>query len=131
MKHMLESLYSDHRSMVVALDAMQHLVRRHTPQTAAADAVLDELARRHAGSEAEWPPFAAARDVFLRQYDTHMRLEEDVVMPIANRVIERPAWEAIEADFATRTDPLASVHGDELMPHVLRMPPAPLGHADP
>ncbi|HRI17168.1 MAG TPA: hemerythrin domain-containing protein [Burkholderiaceae bacterium] len=187
MKRMLESLYSDHRSIVVVLDAMQHLVRRHAPSSAAADLralrallyyldvyperhhhpreeqclfpairarthdadeALDQLARQHAGGEAairhleqlllrfheggepEWPAFAAAVDAFLRHYDAHMRLEEDVVMPIAERVIDAQSWHEIEADFNTRTDPLASVDAGTLMQHVLAMLPPPLGHAD-
>jgi len=187
MARKLESLYSDHRSILVVLDAMQHLARRHAPATAAsdaramrailyyldvyperhhhpreeqclfpavrartheADAALDELSRQHAagagairaleqlllryegGGEAEWPPLAAAIDTFVRHYDAHMRLEEEVVMPVADRVIDAATWREIEADFAARRDPLAAVEAGELMQRVLRMLPPPLGHAD-
>jgi len=187
MTRKLESLYGDHRSIVVVLDAMQHLARRHAPATAAsdakglrailyyldiyperhhhpreeeclfpavrsrtreADAAIDELTRQHAGGaaalraleqrllrfegggESEWPALAAAIEEFIRHYDAHMRLEEEVVMPIADRVIDPAAWRAIEAEFATRQDPLASVKASELMRHVLNMLPAPLGHAE-
>lgn len=184
MTPMLKSLYSDHRSISAVLDAMQHLVRRHTAAGGAADvkvyrailyyldvfperhhhpkeeqslfpairahthdadSALDTLTRQHAageasiraleqkllryeaGGEPEWADFALGVDEFIAHYEAHMRLEEDVVMPIAARALTAEDWRRVEAEFARQRDPLAATEPAQLLHRIVMLAPPPIG----
>ena len=97
-------------------------VAERSPEAATAIARLD---REHAGGEAAvrelqhlllgWElmgdarreAFALALERYIRYYLEHMRLEETVVLPAAQDALQPGDWTAIDAAFASNTNPLA------------------------
>ncbi|WP_309684232.1 hemerythrin domain-containing protein [Polaromonas sp.] len=67
-------------------------------------------------------------DFFLE----HLRLEEQVIIPEAQNVLLEPDWQALDAAFATNSDPLTGRGPtdpmyDRLLQRILMKPPAPVG----
>ncbi|MBL8385700.1 MAG: hemerythrin domain-containing protein [Burkholderiales bacterium] len=127
-----------------------HLFRRLEARTAAADAVLDELRREHAAGEAairdlehsllayeqsgSLQPFAEAVETFVADYFSHMRKEEDVVLPLAVQWLDAADWTDIAAAFAANRDPLAGqAEADfrKLFSRIVNLAPPPLGVGPP
>lgn len=128
--------------------ALFQAVRARTDR---ADAVIEQLERQHAAGAAamralaqlllRWQggepvdAFAAAAADFVARYREHMRLEEDVLMPLAQQTLTPEDWARIEAEFATHRDPLHGVApGDdpkEIFRRILYLAPAPIGLGDP
>ncbi len=61
----------------------------------------------------------------------HMRKEEDVILPVAEKALQPADWTAIDAAFASNADPLVGVSTQrefrELFRTVVNLMPAPLG----
>ena len=147
------------RAMLYYLDVFAE--REHHPKeedflfpalrrrSAEAGAVLDELGREHAhgertireleqallryeeGGEREFLLFAAAVERYVSLYFEHMRKEEQLVMPLAEKTLTAADWSAIEDAFASHRDPL---HGaptgddyDALFTRIVNLAPAPIG----
>jgi hemerythrin-like domain-containing protein len=129
-----------------------HLFSRLRERTHLADEVLDRLQEDHsygAGAlrqveqaflryEEGGTPFFAdfAREVlrYVAFYREHMRIEETLVFPLAERELEDEDWRAIEAAFAAHQDPIAS-RGEELdlqtlFTRIVTITPAPIGVGD-
>lgn len=126
------------------------LIRHHTHEI---DALLDQLTYEHqtgeqaireleaafmrfeVHGEAEFAAFAAMAEQYVQRYFEHMRREERVVMPLAERILKRSEWARIEADFASHQDPLAGTTPetdmDELFHRIVMLVPAPFGVGDP
>lgn len=123
-----------------------HLFRCLEARTPAADAVLDELRREHAAGESairslehsllayeqggRLEPFAEAVETFVADYFSHMRKEEDVLLPIAIRWLKPEDWVDIGAAFAANRDPLAGqAEADfrKLFSRIVNLAPPPLG----
>ena len=75
--------------------------------------------------------FAAAVDAYVDFHWNHMRKEEDVVLPLAKRVLTDTDWQAIDAAFSTNEDPLFGLKPQEafrrLFDLILELAPAPVG----
>lgn len=121
-------------------------VRRRTRE---ADEVLDVLERDHArgdellrelryllsrcrvGGAAAVDAFAATAEEYVDFHWRHMRLEEDVVMPLAERRLTAADWEPIDAAFRENEDPLFGARPREefrrLFGLILNRAPAPIG----
>ncbi|HEU0203966.1 MAG TPA: hypothetical protein VFR86_26450 [Burkholderiaceae bacterium] len=60
-----------------------------------------------------------------------MRTEEQVLLPIATRVLTHEDWRAIDREFESNRDPLTGREPDkefaELFRRIVRLLPAPLG----
>ncbi|MBI2493413.1 MAG: hemerythrin domain-containing protein [Candidatus Rokubacteria bacterium] len=126
-----------------------HLFKRLRARTREADAVLDELEAEHAQGErlihelrhalALWrvsgreglAGFARAVDGYVDLHWTHMRKEEDVVMPLAERALAPEDWAAIDAAFRANDDPVFGAKpGQEfrrLFQLIVNLAPPPLG----
>lgn len=122
------------------------LVRRRSPEAAA---LIDELEAQHArGAELlrglRWEltcheqgahptilPFAVLAREYVQFYWTHMRLEEDELLPLARRVLMADEWAEIDSAFAAHEDPLGGdTHADDphrLFERILRLSPPPIG----
>ena len=70
------------------------------------------LVRYEEGGAKEFPAFARAVDKFVQEYHAHMRKEEDVAFPMAERLLDAADWRAIDRAFEENRDPLA-VERDE------------------
>jgi len=65
-------------------------------------------------------------------YLEHMRVEETVILPLAEKVLTEADWHALNAAFATNQNPLSGriprdPQFDRLFTHIVRMAPAPVG----
>ncbi len=111
--------------------------------------VLDRLEREHAGGELAvrelehallaWEvmgeprrqAFVAALDRYLHFYLQHMRIEEDEVLPAAQRLLTSGDWAVLDAAFADNLDPLLghAVPDDyaPLFSAIVQRAPAPVG----
>lgn len=127
------------------------LFRAVRAKTDRADAVIAQLEGQHAAGAAamgtlaqllnRWQggesvnAFAAAGADFVARYREHMRLEEEVLMPIAQQVLGAAEWADIEAEFRRHDDPLHGIAaGDdptEMFRRILYLAPAPIGLGDP
>lgn len=76
--------------------------------------------------------FDAAAKRYLAFYLEHMRLEETVILPAAQRVLSDADWKELDAAFATNCDPLTGKYPrdpayDRLFTRIVMRAPAPIG----
>jgi hemerythrin-like domain-containing protein len=100
-----------------------HLFRALRARTGEARAALAELEREHREGDAQLAELreainraqsgaggaqelAAAVERYADFHWHHMRTEEDVIMPLAERVLTEEDWNGIDAAFADHDDPL-------------------------
>ena len=127
----------------------QHLFTALRRRTREADATLDVLERDHArgdellrdlryllsrcrvGGAAAIDTFAAAVEEYVDFHWRHMRLEEDLVLPLAEGWLTAADWAPIDAAFQANEDPLFGVRPREefrkLFGLILHRVPTPLG----
>ena len=78
--------------------------------------------------------FAAAEDYARMEWE-HMRKEEDLLLPIAERVLSDDDWATIHAAFKENDNPLFGLKPKEdaerLYQRILALAPSPMGYADP
>ena len=61
---------------------------------------------------------------------SHMRCEEQELLPLAEQSLAEEDWAAIEAAFAGNEDPIADLRGqdfDKLFTRIVSIAPAPFG----
>ncbi len=91
------------------------------------------LTRYRDGGSAEFPRFAALVAGYAAFHWEHMRLEENDLLPLAERHLTDADWDAIDAAFLGHTDPLLGAEqGDEyreLFRRIVNLAPAPIGVA--
>lgn len=114
-----------------------------------AEAIIAELEREHAGGEEalrrleqrlmryeeggdkEFPAFAEAVDKFIRGYRDHMHKEEQVVFPMAERLLRASDWQEIDRAFEENRDPLAAEREtrdfEKLFSRIVNLAPPPIG----
>ena len=122
------------------------LIRQHSDT--AAD-ILDRLDRDHGAGERAirdlerallaWEmlgehrriDFETALDRYLAFYAAHMRLEEEVVLPLALQGLGEEEWRELDAAFAENRDPLTghapSREYEQLFSRIVHPAPAPIG----
>ena len=111
-------LEQDHASGEVAVRELQHLLL-------AWELVGDT--RRAA--------FETAAKKYLDFYMEHMRLEESVILPVAQEVLSADDWKELDEAFASNCDPLAGQYPrdpvyDRLFTRIVMRAPAPIGLGD-
>jgi hemerythrin-like domain-containing protein len=111
----IERLEKDHQHGESAVRELQHLLL-------AWELIGD--ARRGA--------FDAAAKRYLAFYLEHMRLEETVILPMAQKVLSDADWAELDAAFATNCDPLTGKYPrdpayDRLFTKIVSQAPAPIG----
>jgi len=82
--------------------------------------------------EARRAAFDEAVKKYLDFYLEHMRLEETVILPAAQKVLNDADWEELDAAFATNCDPLTGKYPrdpayDRLFTRIVMRAPAPIG----
>jgi hemerythrin-like domain-containing protein len=111
----IEKLEKDHQHGESSVRELQHLLL-------AWELIGD--ARRGA--------FDAAAKRYLAFYLEHMRLEETVILPMAQKVLSDADWLELDAAFATNCDPLTGKYPrdpayDRLFTKIVSQAPAPIG----
>lgn len=76
--------------------------------------------------------FEQAARRYIGFYLEHMRLEEEVILPAAQRVLDDQDWAELDAAFATNCDPLTGKYPrdatyDRLFTRIVNRAPAPIG----
>ena len=79
--------------------------------------------------------FETAVKQYLSFYLEHMRLEEEVIIPVAKRVLDESDWAALDAAFEANCDPLTGQYPrdpvyDKLFTKITVLAPAPIGLGD-
>lgn len=89
------------------------------------------LIRYEEGGEREFPAFEREVENFVRNYRDHMRKEEDVVFPLAERLLSASDWQAIDRAFEENRDPLAGERDtrdfEKLFDRIVTLAPPPIG----
>lgn len=111
-------LEAEHAAGEFRVRELQHLLLAWELLGDGRRAEFEEAARRYA-------------DFYLE----HMRIEETVILPVAERVLEASDWQALDAAFAGNVDPLAGTGTrdkvyDALFSRILMRTPAPIGLGD-
>ena len=76
--------------------------------------------------------FEQAVKRYISFYLEHMRLEEEVILPAAQRVLDDQDWAELDTAFATNCDPLTGKYPrdatyDRLFTRIVNRAPAPIG----
>ena len=82
--------------------------------------------------EARRAVFEQAVKRYISFYLEHMRLEEEVILPAALRVLDDQDWAELDAAFATNCDPLTGKYPrdpiyDRLFTRIVTLAPEPIG----
>jgi hemerythrin-like domain-containing protein len=100
--------------------------------------LIRELERALLFLEEGWPAdareFQAAVEKYAKFHWDHMRKEEQVLLPLAQRHLTAEDWKAIDAAFAANVDPVAGLQErefDKLFTRIANLAPAPVGLGDP
>lgn len=104
-------------------------------QHASGEAMVRELEHKltqyELDREAAFAPFAKAVEDYVTFSFDHMRLEEQAVLPAADRFLTEQDWEAVDRSFAANRDPLAGTAYQEsferLFSLIVNITPAPIG----
>ncbi len=108
-------LEKDHASGESAVRELQHLL----------------LAWELVG-ESRRSAFDQAAGLYLDFYLEHMRLEETIILPAAQKVLSEKDWAELDAAFATNCDPFTGKYPrdpvyDRLFTRIVMKAPAPIG----
>lgn len=115
LKEALERLDRDHERGENAVRELQHLLLAWELLGESRRAAFDQAVKR-----------------YLDFYLEHMKLEETVILPEAEKVLTAEDWKALDAAFATNCDPLTGKYPrdpvyDRLFTRIVMRAPAPIG----
>ena len=89
------------------------LEREHARVAAAMRSLEQALLRYEAGGEREFVAFATAAEGFCDFYARHMRKEETLAMPLAEKLFSEEDWTRIDAACAAACEPQGGVDEDD------------------
>ena len=147
------------RSMVYYIDRFseqlhhpkedRHLFPAVRARTHQADEILARLERDHAagaglirdleqsliryeeGGKAEFEQFRQAVESYAEFHWSHMRCEEDVLLPLAREVLTEADWSEIAAVFEADADPMFGAaqerEMEKVFTHIVSIAPPPIG----
>lgn len=118
-----------------AADAIIRLNRDHAKGESAVRELQHLLQAWELLGDTRRGAFEEAVSQYLAFYLDHMRLEEDVVIPQALKVLTDSDWAALDAAFETNCDPLTGKYPrdpvyDKLFTKITMLAPAPIGLGD-
>jgi len=127
----------------------RYLFARLRERTTEGNAVLDQLEAQHIhgaklirdleqgllhwemGGQQEFAAFAAEVERYADFHWRHMRQEEEVVLPLAGRVLTDEDWREMDAAFGDSADPLVGKDVerdfDRLFTRIVNIAPPPIG----
>ncbi|MDL2354366.1 MAG: hemerythrin domain-containing protein, partial [Pseudomonadota bacterium] len=104
---------------------------QHVKGEAAVRELEHTLTQYELDREAGFAPFANAVEEYVDFSFAHMRLEEQAVLPAADRYLTDEEWRGVDASFAANRDPLAGTDYkqgfDRLFSLIVNITPAPIG----
>lgn len=115
-----------------ALPLIAKLQAEHAEGAAMLEALHGTLARC-AGRGSEFDAFAAGAARYAAFHWTHMRAEEDELIPLATASLKGDDWRTVAEAFADHRDPLSGVDTgarfEALFKRIVEMAPSPIGRA--
>lgn len=119
-----------------AAEAIAKLEREHVGGEAAVRELQHLLLGWELMGDGRREAFADALQRYVRFYMDHMRLEEAVVLPAAQQHFQQADWVAVDAAFASNTNPLApgrprDAAYDRLFTRIVMRAPSPIGLGSP
>lgn len=113
-------------------EALDQLERDHTRGEGAVRELQHLLLAWELLGESRRQPFEQACERYLGFYLEHMRLEETLILPEAERVLHAEDWQRLDQAFATNADPLTGKYPrdpvyDRLFTRIVTRAPAPIG----
>jgi len=112
-------------------DTLDELSHQHQKGAAMVRRLGQALARFEFEGATAFPAFRALVSEYAGFYFSHMRLEEEVILPAAMRYLEPEDWQELESVFASNREPLTGVeikgNFDKLFSLIVNITPAPMG----
>jgi len=113
-------------------DALDRLDRDHARGEAAVRELQHLLLAWELLGDSRREAFEQAVARYLDFYLEHMKLEETVILPEAEKVLSAQDWQALDEAFATNCDPLTGKYPrdpvyDRLFTRIVMRAPAPIG----
>ena len=116
-----------------AAPLLDRLKQEHESGSVKLRELRQALTRYQHGGHAQFPEFAALVADFAAFHWEHMRLEENDLLPLAERHLTDADWDVIDAAFVGHTDPLLGAEqSDEyrdLFRRIVNLAPPPIGVA--
>ena len=126
-EYLFSALRSHDAEIARVLDELE---AEHVKDREYAGALRDAL-QKYEKDRGELHAFTAALDHYAAFQWAHMRKEEDIVLPAAERMLGVGDWTAIDAAFESNQDPLVGVRVAEefreLFQRIMAAAPAPIG----
>ena len=116
-------------------EAIEQLDKDHARGEAAVREIQHLLLAWELLGESRRGAFAQATNRYLDFYLEHMRVEESVIMPQAEKLLTDADWQALDAAFASNCDPLTGKYPrdpvyDRLFTRIVMRAPSPIGLGD-
>jgi hemerythrin-like domain-containing protein len=113
-------------------DALDRLDRDHIRGEASVRELQHLLLAWELLGESRRAAFEEASRRYLDFYLEHMRLEETVILPEAEKVLTADDWKSLDAAFASNCDPLTGKYPrdpvyDRLFTRIVMRAPSPIG----
>jgi hemerythrin-like domain-containing protein len=110
------------------------LARLHDQHAVSLGAVMrleHQLNRAEFGGADDLARLREEGDRFVSHYFEHMRIEEEEVLPQAERLLSEAEWHSVAAELGRERDPLTGLPRDapfeRLFSSIVRLAPAPIG----
>lgn len=88
---------------------LRDLQHEHATGPAELEALKRSLLRTRGGGPTEIEDFALLLERYTKSQDEHLRQENDIVLPIAQRVLAPTDWEPIDRAFRSHRDPFFGI----------------------
>lgn len=116
-------------------EAVAHLDRDHMNGEKAVRELQHLLLAWELLGESRRAPFAEQCSRYVTFYQDHMRLEETVILPEAEKVLSEADWTELDSAFEKNCDPLTGKYPpdpayDRLFTRIVMKAPAPIGLGD-
>jgi hemerythrin-like domain-containing protein len=114
------------------MDTIVRLEKDHASSEAAVRELQHLLLAWELMGDARHAAFGSAAERYIAAYLDHMRLEEAVILPAAERVLGEADWKELDAAFALNCDPLTCKYPrdpayDRLFTRIVMRAPSPIG----
>lgn len=114
------------------MEAVARLERDHMNGELAVRALQHQLIAWELLGETRRPVFETAARSYVAFYVEHMKLEETVILPAAEKALNAADWHELDAAFGTNRDPLSGSYPhdtayDRLFTRIVMKTPAPIG----
>ena len=101
--HLFRAVREHTREVDDVLAILQH---DHARDAAAHKELRLALSGTRSGASTRFKDFADLMEAYASAQLEHMRLEKDVVLPVAERVLRASDWKTIDAAFRSNRDPM-------------------------